>query len=68
MGSVLDIGQMLQMKQVASPMKKLFLTEFDTSDKKTDYDDNTDTWSYILKIMFHSIRDLRQRFLIENTS
>jgi hypothetical protein len=41
MESVLDIGQMLQKKQVISPMKK---------------------------IASHSIRDLRQRFLIENTS
>ena len=32
-----------------SPMKKLFLTEFDTSDKKADYNDNKDTRSYILK-------------------
>jgi hypothetical protein len=40
-------------------MKKLFLTEFDTpvhltingagTDKKADYNDNTDTWGYILK-------------------
>ena len=29
-------------------MKKLFLSEFDTSDKKADYNDNTDTWIYIL--------------------
>ena len=46
-------------------MKKLFLTEFDGpvhlaingagSDKMADYSDNTDTWSYILKIMSHSI-------------
>ncbi|MBA7518206.1 hypothetical protein ES705_10274 [subsurface metagenome] len=33
---------------VASQIKKLFLSEFDTSDKKADYDDNTDTWIYIL--------------------
>jgi hypothetical protein len=49
MGSNINIRQMLQKKQVASPMKKLFLTEFDGSDKKTDYNENTDTWSYILK-------------------
>ena len=43
-------------------MKKLFLTEFDSGDRKedygdkmADYSDNTDTWSYILKIMSHSI-------------
>gem|GEM_PF-3794345 len=29
-------------------MKKIFLSEFDTSDKKADYNDNTDTWIYIL--------------------
>jgi len=44
---------------VVSHMKKLFLTEFDTSDKKADYpvhltingagNDNTYTWGYILK-------------------
>ncbi len=28
-------------------MKKLFLTEFDTSDKKTDYNDNTDIWGHL---------------------
>ena len=33
---------------MTSPMKKLFLSEFDTSDKKADYNDNTDTWIYIL--------------------
>jgi len=29
-------------------MKKLFLTEFDGSDKIADYSDNTDTYSYTL--------------------
>jgi len=44
---------------MTSQMKKLFLTEFDTSDKTVDYpvhltidgagNDNTATWGYILK-------------------
>ncbi len=43
----LRIGDLVKRRQgetVASQMKKLFLTEFDTSDKKADYNDNTDTW------------------------
>jgi len=37
-------------------MKKLFLTEFDTSDKKTDYNDNTDIWGHPIEIVnsFHA--------------
>ncbi len=63
---------------MASLMKKLFLSEFDTpvhltingagSDKKADYNDNTDTWGYIFKNASHSIRDLRQQILIKKTS
>jgi len=60
---------------MASPMKKLFLTEFDGpvhltidgagSDRQEDCSDNTHTWGYILKIASHfvpltSFRDLRR--------
>ncbi|MCK4674222.1 hypothetical protein KAT67_09610, partial [candidate division WOR-3 bacterium] len=43
-------------------MKKLLLTEFDTSDKKADYNDNTDTCGYILKncTSMNSVKTSRQ--------
>jgi len=51
----------------ASQMKKLFLTEFDASDKKAGLNwDQISTLNITYeKIASHSIRDLRQQILIK---